>query len=145
MALAWKASWVKALRGSNPLSSAQRETPACRGFFLCAMKLGFEAEGCHRKEHPFGCSFLMSEVSGFGSGLRDRSRSLAIGVAICRMPYWREQATVPLSSLARNFPILFSLQSPLSLLSQSPLSSASRNFPFRFTKLPMHVNIAQTG
>ena len=35
-----------------------------------------------RKEHPFGCSFLICEVAGFGSGLRDRWRSLAIGLAI---------------------------------------------------------------
>jgi hypothetical protein len=30
MALAWKAGWVNALRGSNPLSSASGKTPLAR-------------------------------------------------------------------------------------------------------------------
>ena len=40
-----------------------------------------------RKEHPFGCSFLIHEVSGFGSGLRDRLRSLEIGVTNGKIPF----------------------------------------------------------
>ena len=52
MALAWKASWVKALRGSNPLSSAIR------------------------KEHPFGCSFLIYKVSGYGTEQTSKAKAM---------------------------------------------------------------------
>ncbi len=52
MALAWKASWVKALRGSNPLSSAQRKTPACRGFFLCTGSRDLRKRGEASMESP---------------------------------------------------------------------------------------------
>ena len=36
MALAWKAGWVKALRGSNPLSSAAKRSALERGRFVFA-------------------------------------------------------------------------------------------------------------
>jgi hypothetical protein len=39
MALAWKAGWVQALRGSNPLSSAHEQGAPKGAFCVCARKL----------------------------------------------------------------------------------------------------------